>query len=63
MRCSRWTRCGSADTATFRSSTAGAISGMVSIRDLYEAVRLTLEEELRSAELLIYGEQYGATAT
>ncbi len=42
---------------------AGAITGMVSIRDLYEAVRLTLEEELRSAESLIYGEQYGATAT
>ena len=39
------------------------ISGMVSIRDLYEAVRLTLQEELHSAESLIYGEQYGATAT
>ena len=36
------------------------ISGMVSIRDLYEAVRLTLQEELHSAESLIYGEQYGA---
>ena len=36
---------------------------MVSIRDLYEAVRRTLEEELHSAESLIYGEQYGlATA-
>jgi CBS domain-containing protein len=39
---------------------AGEIAGMVSIRDLYEAVRLMLEEELRSAETLIYGEQYGA---
>ena len=36
------------------------ISGMVSIRDLYEAVRLMLQEELHSAESLIYGEQYGA---
>lgn len=41
----------------------GAIAGMVSIRDLYEAVRAMLEEELRSAESLIYGEQYGAAAT
>jgi len=41
----------------------GEIAGIVSIRDLYEAVRRSLEEELRSAESLIYGEQYGlATA-
>jgi CBS domain-containing protein len=39
------------------------ICGIVSIRDLYEAARLTLQEELRSAESLIYGEQYGATAS
>jgi CBS domain-containing protein len=39
------------------------IAGMVSIRDLYEAVRRTLQEELRSAESLIYGEQYGLAAT
>lgn len=38
------------------------IVGMVSIRDLYEAVRAGLEEELQSAETLIYGEQYGAVA-
>ena len=39
------------------------IAGMVSVRDLYEAARRTLQEELRSAESLIYGEQYGlATA-
>lgn len=38
------------------------IVGMVSIRDLYEAVRAVLEEELQSAETLIYGEQYGAVA-
>jgi CBS domain-containing protein len=39
------------------------ISGMVSIRDLYEAVRLSLQEELHSAETLIYGEQYGVAAS
>lgn len=33
--------------------------GMVSIRDLYEAVRATLQEQLKSAEALIYGDQYG----
>lgn len=33
--------------------------GMVSIRDLYEAVRTTLEEQLSSAETLIYGDKYG----
>lgn len=37
--------------------------GMVSIRDLYEAVRAGLEEDLQSAETLIYGEQYGAVAS
>ena len=39
----------------------GAVCGMVSIRDIYEAVRRMLQEELRGAESLIYGEQYGAT--
>jgi CBS domain-containing protein len=38
------------------------IAGMVSIRDLYEVVRLSLEEDLHSAETLIYGEQYGTAA-
>jgi CBS domain-containing protein len=38
------------------------VCGMVSIRDLYEAVRQGLEEELTSAESLIYGEQYGIAA-
>ena len=37
----------------------GEIAGIVSIRDLYETVRRSLEEELHSAESLIYGEQYG----
>lgn len=40
----------------------GEVCGMVSIRDLYEAVRQTLEEDLHSAESLIYGEQYGVAA-
>ncbi len=35
------------------------VIGMVSIRDLYEAIRAGLEEDLQSAETLIYGEQYG----
>ncbi len=40
------------------------VCGMVSIRDIYEAVRHHLQEELRGAEALIYGDQYGAsTAT
>jgi CBS domain-containing protein len=34
--------------------------GMVSIRDLYDAVRSSLQEDLQSAETLIYGDQYGA---
>jgi hypothetical protein len=41
----------------------GEIAGMVSIRDLYEAVRLTLQEDLQSAEGFIYGEQYGTAAS
>jgi CBS domain-containing protein len=40
----------------------GEVCGMVSIRDIYEAVRSTLQEELRGAESLIFGDQYGATA-
>jgi CBS domain-containing protein len=38
------------------------IVGMVSIRDLHEAVRSALEEELHSAESLIFGDGYGAGA-
>lgn len=37
------------------------LCGMVSIRDIYEAVRRMLQEELQSAETLIYGDRYGAT--
>ncbi|MCB1969917.1 MAG: CBS domain-containing protein [Geminicoccaceae bacterium] len=36
------------------------VLGIVSIRDLYEAIRGSLEEELRGAETLIYGDQYGS---
>ena len=38
------------------------IVGIVSVGDLYEAVRQTLEEQLQSAETLIYGEQYSLAA-
>ena len=38
------------------------VLGIVSIRDLYEAIRGHLEEELRGAESLIYGDQYGSGA-
>jgi CBS domain-containing protein len=37
------------------------VCGMVSIRDIYEAVRNSLQEELESTEAMIYGSQYGAT--
>ena len=40
----------------------GEVCGMVSIRDLYEAIRASLEEDLHGAETLIFGDQYG-TAT
>jgi len=39
-----------------------SIVGIVSVGDLYEAVRQTLEEQLQSAETLIYGEQYTLAA-
>ncbi|MCB1885659.1 MAG: CBS domain-containing protein [Geminicoccaceae bacterium] len=38
----------------------GDLFGIISIRDLYEAVREGLQEELRGAESLIYGDQYGS---
>jgi len=38
------------------------IVGIVSVGDLYEAVRQTLEEQLQSAETLLYGEQYTLAA-
>ena len=38
----------------------GDLFGIISIRDLYEAVSEALQEELRGAESLIYGDQYGS---
>jgi len=40
----------------------GEVGGMVSIRDLYEAVRISLEEDLKNTESFIHGEQYGAAS-
>ncbi len=37
------------------------VCGMVSIRDIYEAVRNSLQEELKNTEAMIYGSQYGVT--
>ncbi len=37
----------------------GRVVAVVSIRDLYEAVRASLEEELHEAESYIHGEPYG----
>jgi CBS domain-containing protein len=39
------------------------VCGMVSMRDIYEAVRRNLQEELRGAEALIYGDQYGGASS
>jgi CBS domain-containing protein len=36
----------------------GELRGMVSVRDLFDAVREELEEGLRSCEALVYGDQY-----
>lgn len=37
----------------------GALVGMVSVRDLFAAVRLEIEEDLRSCEAFVAGESYG----
>jgi len=39
------------------------VCGIVSIRDIYEAVRNHLQEELRGAEALIYGDRYSASTS
>jgi CBS domain-containing protein len=39
------------------------LCGMVSVRDLYEAIRRSLLEDLHSAETLIFGDQYGIATT
>lgn len=38
------------------------VCGIVSIRDIYEAVRQTLQDELAHTEAMIYGSQYGAAS-
>jgi hypothetical protein len=40
----------------------GVPFAVVSIRDLHEAVRTGLEEDLQQAESFIHGERYGAGA-
>ena len=35
------------------------VCGIVSIRDLFEAVKVNLEEQLHDAESFIHGESYG----
>jgi CBS domain-containing protein len=39
-----------------------AVVGMVSVRDLFGAVRRELEEDLRSCESFVHGESYGVAA-
>lgn len=38
----------------------GQIVGMVSIRDLYRAVKVELESDLKEAETYVFGDRYGA---
>ncbi len=33
---------------------------MVSIRDLFAAVKMSLEEDIQETEALVFGDQYGA---
>lgn len=37
----------------------GRIVGMVSIRDLYAAVKTALEKDIREAEAFVFGDRYG----
>ena len=39
------------------------LCGIVSIRDIYEAVRSMLQDELTQTEAMIYGSQYGAAGS
>lgn len=39
------------------------VCGIVSIRDIYETVRNHLQEELRGAEALIYGDRYSVSTS
>ena len=38
----------------------GHLVGMVSIRDLYRAVKIELEADIREAETFVFGDRYGA---
>ena len=38
----------------------GRVVGMVSIRDLYAAVKVELEENIRETEAFVFGDRYGA---
>lgn len=40
----------------------GHIAGMVSVRDLYDAVKIQLEEDLQERDAYIFGTGYGMTA-
>ena len=40
----------------------GSVVGMVSVRDLYDFVRLTLSTEVKARDSYIFGESYGAAA-
>lgn len=38
----------------------GKIMGMVSVRDLYSAVKADLEDDIRETEAFVFGDRYGA---
>ena len=38
----------------------GKIMGMVSVRDLYSAVKADLEDNIRETEAFVFGDRYGA---
>ncbi len=38
----------------------GSVVGMVSIRDLYAAVKTALEQDIRETEAFVFGDRYGA---
>ncbi len=39
---------------------SGRVAGMVSIRDLYAAVKIELEHDIRETEAFVFGDRYGA---
>ncbi len=36
------------------------VIGMVAIRDLFAAVKMSLEEDIQETEAFVFGDQYGA---